>query len=320
MFENIFEKGYLVDLHIRRWSFQVQLDPADLGFSREDVPEEMVLGRKYLLPREEADKFRRTEMNARSMVKARSFNFPIGNLSFVPVKLLGEVQQELETYKLEYEGLAEDLLKRYDELVVGAEPRFRKAAQQLWKKSGKTLSEEEFVSSFLERIEVALPGHKALRSKFEFVYNFLTVSLPGENGLLAVNAETAAYYQRGAEKQIGRFLEEVVKELREKTYDICTHVAEMIGEGKVVSENTMQSLRDFVDRFRKLNFVGDQEISKQLKELETQWLNKEAKEIRETPELQEHFRRALEGLSEKACEMSDVSKITGRLKRQIQLD
>src|SRR3989304_1640142 len=118
--------------------------------------------RKYLLPREEADKFRRTEMNARSMVKARSFNFPIGNLSFVPVKLLGEVQQELETYKLEYEGLAEDLLKRYDELVVGAEPRFRKAAQQLWKKSGKTLSEEEFVSSFLERTDLGTRRDKSL--------------------------------------------------------------------------------------------------------------------------------------------------------------
>lgn len=323
MFEKIFQEGVLVHLHIRRWGGQVSLSPQDLGIDAKDVPAEFILGKKYLIPTEALGNIRAVELRARRDLSIRSFKFPIGSLSFVPKRILVELKDELDDEKAEFYQAVDSLVEQYEELVKQSGKRFTRIALDLWERSNKERDRLEFVKDFLHRIRVALPGKHDLIKKFSFQYSMFTLAIPDGNIELAeLNAEAMQQYRHEAQQQIHEFLEEVVVELRNQTYEVCTRVASSIAQGKVVTENTMQSLKDFINHFQQLNFTGDRAISEQLKDLRDQYLSYGAKDIREKSELQTELRQALEAVANKASEQSqtDISKITGRIKRKLELD
>jgi hypothetical protein len=323
-FENIFTEGVLVHLHIRKWSGTVGLNPQDLGLDPKSISEDFFLGKKYIIPKEEVNKIRAAELAARRALEYRSFQFPTGNTRFVPKGVLGELQEDLEQCRDRFWELQEDLASRFSQLLQSSGAKFREAVETGWENTQKTVPREEYVNLCMQQARAAIPHSlQELKEKYHFSYSVFTVTIPNGSGVEveSVNLEMMQQYRETAGAQLDEFLNEVVGDLRKQTYKVCSNVAGLISEGKAITEVSLNTLREFIDKFRKLNFTRDETIGNQLEALKADYLDTYgAKDIRTAEEVREEFQMALSAVVEKAVETNDISNITGKVKRQLELD
>lgn len=341
--EKVFGEGVLLHLYIRRWPGKVSLNPEDLGLDPKVIPEEFSLGEKYLVPKKALFQLRNLEQRARRVIEVSSFRFPVGNMPFVPMSILSEVTEELDHWGVQYNKAADELVERFNDLIRESRTEFVKVAGQIWDQTQRSrpeprdleeeledaydltlgdMSRGEFIKRFLARIKEALPrNRKILRDKYSFTYMIYTIRIPESGEEISaqmMDAEMMRRYRTEATTQIRGFIDEVVTELRQRTYEVCTHVAGLITEGKVVREASLDTLRVFVDQFEKLNFPGDTSIGKQLSKLRRDYLH-QGREIRDSETLREEFRDSLEAVATSAAEHTDISRVTGKLKRRLEL-
>lgn len=333
---NVFRDGTLVDVNVSYWSGAKALTPDDLGLDPSTLPEAYRLGKKFLIPSEVIRNFRSVEAKARRTVEENSFQFPIGHARFVPKKKFPKVIETLKELHTQYETLVEDLVANYEKYRAEMLPVYKTAAETAFDVSTptgvQTFSIEDreaaktaFVDLFLKRIEAYYPVAETLRARFSLAWDVYEVAMPllkkGDAGLIIAKGELEQEWVQKSKEKIGNFVEDVVKALRAETVDLCQHVVQNITEGKIVKGHTIKSLRNFVERFQELNFVGDQTVEEQLNKLKKEFLDTHTYEaISEGPELQEELRKRLIDISTAASNVSDVSPITGEYKRQIEWD
>ena len=91
-----------------------------------------------------------------------------------------------------------------------------------------------------------------------------------------------------------------------------------IHSGKVVTGATIKSLKNFVENFKELNFVGDIKIEEELDNLQRNFLDAYSSEqITKQIDLQSELKRRLGKLAKIAKETTDINSITGQYKRKI---
>lgn len=351
---SIFHDGVLVDVHVRYWTGAVHLQPADFGLTPEQVSTAMKLGRKYLVPEEIIKRFRTIESRARYIVESNAFRFPVGHANFVPKRRQEKVFGELEGCKQEYIQLTTDLIENFDLYKEQMRPVYQEAAEKAYENSrpagvntfsieSQDAEKEEFIRSFLARIDSYYPEPQTLASKFEVNWDVYTISLDASkttasSALARMQMEDEAHlhelssqamrearhqldveaYKDQTQERIGGFVDDVVKVLRSQTKNLCEEVANNIRNGQVVTGRTFNRIRDFIDKFQDMNFVGDSEVEEQLNALRREFLDVHPTEnVRDNGELQEELTRRLMFISEKASEISDVSEVTGEYSRRV---
>jgi hypothetical protein len=335
---NIFRDGLLLDVNVSFWSGAKILTAEDLGLKEENVASAYKLGRKMLIPIEVIREFRSIESRARRIVETNSFQFPIGNARFVPKKKFEKVFDSLKKCKQEYLELTESLVQNYDKYRSEMLPIYQAAAEiafvqqepagvQEFSLEGKEQQKEEFVRAFMGRIQSYYPSVETLRAKFALQWDVYEIALPkmrkgDEDQIIDDITKNGIYeqeYRAQAQKKIGTFVEDVIKTLRQETLDICTRVATNIKEGKVIKGHTLNSLRDFIEKFKELNFIGDTAIELQLEKLKTEFLDAHTPE-EIAGDLQEELSRRIGDIAEVATNMTDVNAITGEYTRKITWD
>jgi cell division FtsZ-interacting protein ZapD len=86
----------------------------------------------------------------------------------------------------------------------------------------------------------------------------------------------------------------------------------------VITGRTFNRIKDFINRFEEMNFVGDTVVEEQLKSFRKEFLDVfETSQVREDPELQEELTRRLRLISQAAMDTTDVSEITGAYSRRV---
>ena len=125
-------------------------------------------------------------------------------------------------------------------------------------------------------------------------------------------------YKAQTHERIGGFVDDVVKVLREQTVDLCNSVAENIKNGQVVTGRTYNRIKDFIDRFQDMNFVGDTQVEEQLGALKKEFLDVfPTTQVRDDVELKDELRNRLVAISKTVTDLSDVSEITGQYVRRV---
>lgn len=333
---DIFKDGVLVDIDVSFWSGAKVLTAEDLGLKETNIAEAYKLGRKLLIPKEVIRKFRAIEGRARRLVDENSFRFPIGNARFIPKKKFMKVLSTLKEYQAEYMTHVDNLVTNYEKYRNEMIPVYRQAAEvafaaqepttQLFSIEGREADREAFVERFLARIQAYYPTAESLRDKFSLSWDLYNIAIPkmrkaeGQDILAEEQQRLIAEdeYRIQAQQKIGNFIGEVVQTLRKETLDLCTRITTNIKEGKVIKGRTLNSLRDFIDKFSELNFVGDTKIESQLALLKKEFLDTHSTEqISEGPDLQEELKVRLAGIAEMAEDMNDVNSITGEYRRRI---
>lgn len=335
---NIFLDGVLVDVNVSFWSGSRILSPEDLGLKPEDIADAYKLGKKFLIPSEVIKGFRRIESMARRTVDENSFRFPIGNARFVPRKKFSKVLNKLNELRDKYNDMVYKLVENYDEYRKEMLPVYQEAAELAYGKQSPKQTEfgpdydieaekNHFINNFLMRINAFYPPAETLRSKFNLDWDVFEIAIPrlekGSAEQIALDQDkreaALSAYQTQVHQKIGSFVEDVVKVLRQETIDICSKISQNIKQGKVVKGKTLSSLKNFVEKFQDLNFVGDEDVEYRLEALKKEFLdiyptNRIGEEVELTTELQ----RRLGELVEAASNMTDINTITGQYKRKVQ--
>ena len=351
---SIFHDGVLCDVHVRYWSGAKLLTPEDLGLTEEEVSKAFKLGKKELIPDNVMKQFRTIEGRARAEVALNSFPFPIGHANFLPKRRAEKVFQKLEDCKTEYNRLTEDLIQNYPAYKEAMRPIYQEAAETAYLTQtptgvtefsieGREADKETYVRNFLARIEAHYPPAESLRSRFDLNWDVYTISLNAEqttasNLLRNVSREKESQlsdlrtqaiveakqkldieaYKSQTESRIGGFVGEVVNALRSQTIQLCESVTANIKDGMVVTGRTYNRIKDFIDRFQDMNFVGDSVVEEQLGKLKKEFLDVfQTDQVREDPELQEELTRRLRFIAQAAAETTDVSEITGEYSRRV---
>jgi hypothetical protein len=322
------------------WSGAKALRAEDLGLEEGDIAEAYKLGKKMLIPAEVIRKFRSIESKARRLVETNSFPFPIGNARFIPKRRFVKILDELRKCQACYDRLVDDLVANYDKYRGEMIPIYQTAAEKAYAQRQPETAEfgpdfdieaqrNEFVQSFMRRIESFYPDADTLRSKFSLGWDVYEIALPrmrqGDAQKISddqsVRDAAEREYRDQVREKIDGFVNDAVKVLRQQTVEICSRVKDNIVNGRIIKETTIDSLKNFVERFKSLNFIGDYVLENRLDELRKELLEThDAQQFREEVELKEELNRHLGELMEMASNMTDINSITGEYNRKITWD
>lgn len=340
-FTNIFIDGVLMQIHVSFWSGARILRPEDLGLKPEQVATAYKLGRKMLVPEEVIRNFRRIEGQARRLVEENSHHFPIGNANFVTRKSFNKkVHAGLLKLVEEYQAQVDNLIANYDQYRQEILPVYEEAADNAFLTSTPSIMEGSldtydreaeraaFKAEFLRRLNSYYPPVESLKARFSLTWDIYEIAAPQlretssedvleseEERMKSVVAARAAM-----QTKIEGFVTDVVKVLRNEATEVCGRIATAIKEGKVIRSTTVASLKNFIERFKDMNFVGDQTIEAQLDAIQKEILDgHDDTAFLDNVELKEELGRRLIAVTEAAKNITDqdVDSVAGGYKRKI---
>lgn len=308
--EKILDNGVLVDLNIGFWQGLQRNTKDDLGISEE--PEYVAgLGTKRLVSKEIRDEWRKIVAQARYVIRKHSFVFPIGESAFVPIGKLPDVETELLKLQQQFEAAREKLAKDFDALRADAIKAYRKANPE-----NANVFEQNY------------PAKDEAVSAFYFRWAVFNVALPKKMQLRAFNkkkaqkdAEILQQYQHRLEEQMQGFIADAVQTLRARAIDFCSTIRDKIKSGDVVSTQSLNALRTWIDRFHEMNFAGDAKVADALTRLKRDVLieDRDGATFHENKDLTSALDGALKEVQKAAESVTDLEAITGGYKRKIRV-
>jgi len=323
--KSLWDEGIIVYLEIRGWTAKRQLTASDLGLKDEDLDKELIyLGRKSLIDRKVMSQFKALEAQARKFLDSRSFNFlPSGRgAKFVPYTVFQEILEGLRGYQADYKVLVDDLIKDYDKLREEITPRYVEAAKQAYKRLQPECSEAKYVEDFLGRLQQYYPNVMELERKFGFDWHIGRFTFPADTEQELAEDRQVSTVEKArnlamreaksaADQEMTKFLNDVATEMRTRTYEVVATLAERLGQppdgdGKIaLREQSLNTLRNFIQQFKQLNFLKDSELEKALTDVEANYLNDNAETYRTEAGARTAFRTALQGVAETAGKVAD---------------
>ena len=283
LLELVTKSGVLISLRVRYWRAHKMLKPEDVGMAPTDVNRDLVsLGHKKLIPPEYIQPFSLIEGRARAAIENATFSF-MGVGRFLPNRRLPETQAVLRNLK---EKFAEEYAKFHNQF-----DKMRTEALALWRENAPKLSDTP--EALVAAVAASYPEASALRRHYEFEWQTYQVA-PPENvdAQLLSDAdalEIAEARNRVVEDARGkmamgveRSLQEIVTQMREQTATMVTEVLETMRTGSTngVHQKTLDRMRNFINWYRSMNFMDDQQLTAQLNSLEQQFLSRTADDYR----------------------------------------
>jgi hypothetical protein len=298
---NVFLDGVIVDPHIGYPRFEVKLSAEDLGLAHKDIPNIFLLGKKMLVDKTEIGIFQSLEARGRRECEFYSVATPIPGLRFVPNRVLPDLEAAMVSIRDQFHSRAEHFVSRYETVKMEMLEKY---------------------AEYRESLERLYPSVAHVRSSFHFDWTCFAISLPGELHAKAVDASITDKARQNANEIIRNKKDELVRGFEKWSEDLVTNarqaalelfktVKDKMDHNEVIHPKSIQSLRDYVDTFRTMNFVGDTRMEAALiaaKGVLDGVNNKFQKD---------HVKEVVGEVLKAAADVSDVNGVTGRYKRRL---
>ena len=295
-------EGVLINASVRYWRATTKLKPEDLGLDPDKVTERLIsLGHKKLLSKEALEPFALIESRTHALIEASTFPFLKGLSRFLPNAKLQETLDRIDQLAAEFERAKFDFLGHYAETRQRAIEEWRNTACRL------VVDPDRLVAT----IEAAFP--EQLENRFSYNTQFYQIKAPegldlrliqagDQRAIIAARDEAARLAGERIHHDVERFVAESVSSLREQTAQLCEGMLESMRSGKTgVHQKTLNRLIRFIDEFKKLNFVGDQQMESELERVRQEFLVRTADEYREN-------RPACQGLQEGLRDLASMAR------------
>lgn len=301
-------EGVLIKVSVRFWRGCKKLKPEDIGLKQADLSDRLIsLGHKRLLPKESLSGLAVVEGRAHSLIESNTFPFLNGLGHFLPNPKLQEVTDELKELETEFWRAKKEFLKQYGTLRDEAAKEWRTMAKKLVKDPDRLTA----------AIESSFPFADQMDRYYGFHVQLFQISLPDRISMdlldLAEQREIVAARQQAAEEASDKvregvegFVADCVASLREQTAQLCQDMLHSIHSSETgVHQKTLNRLVRFIDQFKQMNFVNDQEMESQLERVRTELLSKTAAEYRDSRTARS---RLVTGLSQLANQAEQLAK------------
>lgn len=282
----VFSHGNLVDINVSMWTGQKILTPEDLGLKGTDISSAFSLGKKSLIPSNVIAELRSIENKARHLLIQNSFAFTFGGARFVPKKTFVKFAEEMEKYIQKFDHLADDLASNYSQYRLEMRTEYIAAAREAYNRikalnQGFDVTEDEFINNFIDRIEKSYPKVDDIRKKFHMEYSVFQVALPDisrasyedlleEGGKVKMMQDA---YQKALYNKVNSFVDTCANELRGKASEVLTRFSEALATNKRINEASLNSIKNMIDEYERMNFVGDDSFLKHLQMFRTKCID-----------------------------------------------
>jgi hypothetical protein len=288
-----------IQLVVRFWPGEVKLKAEDLGLDEADVPEIFRLGNKRLYPDECRQKFNHNSNQARYYLYDASYPFAVESVRAVAKRKLARVVERMEEYKAKHLALTEEFMENYSEIQAEWRERF----PDIW-----------------PRIAFKYPSVSKLRRRFDFYW--LVFDIKGAQVKEGSAPEIiAAYEQARVELQL-RYEEMVdgaVVYLRKKVLEVVSNLSSRLKEGRIVRNDTLESVRRVDAWFKDLNIFGDYQVEEALSNLRVALNGTDHEALKDNAALQGQLADLADQVAVVAGKLDDVSTVSGNYKRRIDL-
>ncbi|MBI2946134.1 MAG: hypothetical protein HYY23_00685 [Verrucomicrobia bacterium] len=314
-------EGVLINVSVRYWRATRKLSPEDLGLDPDNVTGRLIcLGHKKLLPKEALERFALVESRAHGLIESSTFPFLSGLGHFLPNNKLEAVTSKLKELETEFGFAQQAFLDQYAQLRLQASAEWREAAQRL------VTDPDRLVAA----IEASFPEPTAMQRAFGFETQLFQVRAPERLELALVTQanqeQVIAARQKAAEEasvQIHRgaesFVADCVASLRQQTAELCQEMLDSMRSGKTgVHQRTLNRLVRFIEEFKQLNFVGDQQMESELERVRQEFLSRSAEEYRDQAFARTQLQEGLQALSATARQLAqqDATELVQRFGSQ----
>jgi len=295
-------EGVLISVSVRYWRARKKLAAADLGLDPHKVDGRLIsLGHKRLLPKECFKELSLIESRAHALVEASTFPFLNGVARYLPNSKLEEVTARLRQLEAEFNEQRDVFCREYAAL--------RMSALEQWHLQAEELTDDP--ARLLAVIRSAFPAPADLPRYFGFSIRMFSVAVPdvaqqelleyGEQiEVIRARQEAARNAQSEIENSCREFIGDCVGTLRSETAKLCEDMLGTINGTGSVHQKTLNRLVKFIDRFKQLNFIGDDDMERQLEEVRQQFLETGAAEYRDSAHSRDRLISGLSALRDEA--------------------
>jgi len=333
--EYLNECGIMVDLHIGKWAGKKGMSFEDLGLPS-DIGNVFTKTSMRLVDPNRIAAFSRIEQRMRNLLREESVQV-FSNFRYIPWFKFTGVNQDLKNLISEYSDEKVKFLDEYDASLAEQVENVKTASYELYQRSSALQVSYPTIEDYHQFIESKIreywPSKQEMNDKFYAFMDTCQLMPPGQmgagnqivsNDVMASALEEA---KKQAETTVQQFIKRAMGELRMRTVEICTHIRGVMKDTGKISERSLNPLREFISRFRDLNFCNDQECDTFLKDLEENFLDdgvNSASMISEDADIWGAFGDMLDdavllgkGITDKAASET-ISNIAGsRVKRKI---
>ncbi|MBW1953542.1 MAG: hypothetical protein JRI66_10735 [Deltaproteobacteria bacterium] len=301
--DNGFEGMVAIQLCIRFWPGQVKLKAEDLGLDPNEVPEVFYLGHKKLYPKDWRDRFNNMSNKARNYLNDNSYPFVLEWVRAIPKHKLAKMMERLEEFRAEYMALAEEFLAEYDKIRAEWKTMCDKKWPGLWAK-----------------LAPYYPGREYLKRRFDFYWNVFDIR--AAEATPASAPEIIEAYERARAQLQARYdemVEEAVLYLRKRVLETVQNLSTRLKEGRIVRNDTLDSVRRVESWFRDLNIFGDMQVEEALAKLRAALNGTDSKDLKDNEPLKKELANLADQVAAAAGKLDDVSVISGNYKRMVDL-
>jgi hypothetical protein len=185
-FEKVFTQGTLIDINIRVWRAQINLEGKELISSNRNISTQIDLsvydlGKKLSPPEEIIKEFNSIENKAHLTLIKNSNSFAFGDARIVPEKCLENFIHQFDELKDQFNQLKEDFISKYgiqrdnirSQLTEAVEIAYSNALFICDNKLDMT--EKEYTIRYIENFEKKYPTPENLANKFRMEYKVFDI-------------------------------------------------------------------------------------------------------------------------------------------------
>jgi hypothetical protein len=297
---NGFEEMVAIQLNVRFWPGQAKLKPQDLGLKEDEVPEIFYLGNKKLYPQEIRQQFGQLSNKARTYLNDNSYPFVMDYVRAIPKRNLARVVERLEELKAEFMAKAQEFLADYDAIREGWQEKY----PDIW-----------------EHLAPHYPPREMLKRRFDFYWTVFEIK--GAQVQAGTAPEIIAAYEQARAELESRYqemVEEAVIYLRKKVLETVQNLSARLKEGRLVRNDTLESVRRVEGWFKDLNIFGDVQVEEALTQLRAAVNGTDYESLKDNEALKQQLAGLADQVAAAAGKLDDVSVISGNYKRLIDLN
>jgi hypothetical protein len=289
--ENLFEKGCLIQLSVRKWGGIKKIDKNWLAQIIESS--EWMNATKKLVDPESLKPICKVGNTARTYLNRISLPFPLQGMVFIPKEMISRVDAKLTEFKEEFNQAVNAFVDDYDGL--------RETAMIYL---GELFNEVDYPVNIWD--------------KFSFAWRFIILDVPnGNSGILSPEV-----YEREKEKFIQTMDEArelAIVTLREEFASMVERITERFtagsnGKPKIFKNTTVDCFYEYFETFKDRNIFKDDQLAQLVERAQAVLGDVSADQIRSGQDIKDNIRAGMVGIEE------SMAKALNRPRRKIVMD
>lgn len=281
-YENLFEKGMLINLKIGFWAARNKLSEDDLG----DLPKEIVRGVYDLLDnKEKLEDITSAQNKLRNLVKSCTIPFPIDGVYFILGKDIEKVLDMIKEKKEEIKSLTEEFVNDYENLISSYSEKYPK---------------------FFERAKTKYPLKQEIADRFYVSYRMFQINVPSKK-LSFISPELYKEEMNKFKNEVEEMKKEVLNLIYNEIVERISNLQRQCIDGKP-SQRTLNNLQELFERVENLysDFIDRKDFKDMINEVKKSVNGVDAKELRNDQKFKTEFAKKMKSVLNDLKNLPDV--------------